>query len=54
MQVAYLYDMRQGVVAQRLRGSHGDAVTGVAWNPLHPQLATACLDGRVQFFSDVP
>lgn len=51
--VAYVYDLRQGVVAQRLRGGHGDAVTGIAYNPLHPQMAVACLDGRVHFYSDV-
>lgn len=51
--VAYLYDMRQGTVLSRLRGGgHGDAVSDVAFNPLHPQLAVGCLDGRVHFYSD--
>lgn len=50
--VAYVYDLRQGSVLHRLRGVHGDTVTGVAFNPLHPQLATACLDGKVHFFSE--
>ncbi|KAG1664713.1 hypothetical protein FOA52_006690 [Chlamydomonas sp. UWO 241] len=49
---AYLYDLRQGSVLHRLRGTHGDAVIDVAFNPLHPQLATGCLDGKVHFFSD--
>jgi WD40 repeat protein len=49
---AYVYDLRTGTLAHRLRGCHGDAVTDVAWSPLHPQLATACLDGRVHFFSE--
>ncbi|KXZ44757.1 hypothetical protein GPECTOR_62g872 [Gonium pectorale] len=50
---AYLYDLRQGVLAHKVgRGVLGDAVTGVAFNPLHPQLALATLDGRVAFFND--
>jgi hypothetical protein len=50
---AYLYDMRQGVVAHKVgRGAVTEAVTGVAWNPLHPQMALSCLDGKVHFFSD--
>ncbi|GFR52879.1 hypothetical protein Agub_g15511, partial [Astrephomene gubernaculifera] len=50
---AYLYDVRQGVVAHKVgRGVVADAVTGVAWSPLHPQMALAGLDGRVAFFSD--
>lgn len=52
--VAYLYDLRQGTLLHRIRGTHGDMVSDVAFNPLHPQLATACLDGRVHFYaSDV-
>jgi hypothetical protein len=31
-----------GTVLHRIRGVHGDAVMDVAFNPLHPQLATAC------------
>lgn len=49
--VAYLYDLRMGTLLHRIRGSHGDMVADVAFNPLHPQLATACLDGRVHFYS---
>ena len=49
---AYLFDLRMGTVLHRIRGIHGDAVMDVAWNPLHPQLATACLDGKVHFYSD--
>ncbi len=42
----------QGVVAHRVRGApHADAVTAVAFNPLHPQMAVACLDGRVHFYA---
>jgi WD40 repeat protein len=50
---AYLYDLRMGTVLHRIRGVHGDAVMDVAFNPLHPQLATACLDGRIHFYSDI-
>ncbi len=50
---AYLYDMRMGTVLHRIRGVHGDAVMDVAFNPLFPQLVTACLDGRIHFYSDV-
>lgn len=41
-----------GTVLYRIRGAHGDAVMDVAFNPLHPQLVTACLDGRLHFYSD--
>ena len=49
--VCYLYDLRQGTVLHRIRGVHSEAVTAVAFNPLHPQLATGCLDGSVHFYS---
>ncbi|KAG2486748.1 hypothetical protein HYH03_014550, partial [Edaphochlamys debaryana] len=50
---AYLYDIRQGVVAHKVgRGSVSDAVTGVAFSPLYPQMALACLDGKVHFYAD--
>lgn len=48
---AYVYDLRQATVLHRLRGMHGDAVMDVCYSPLHPQLATACLDGKTHFFS---
>jgi len=47
---ACLYDIRTGLVAERLRG-HGDVVADVAFHPVHPQLATACVDGHVRFFA---
>eukprot|EP00658_Telonema_sp_P-2_P011619 TRINITY_DN14437_c0_g1_i2.p1 TRINITY_DN14437_c0_g1~~TRINITY_DN14437_c0_g1_i2.p1 ORF type:complete len:379 (-),score=61.74 TRINITY_DN14437_c0_g1_i2:30-1166(-) len=50
-QRAYLYDLGSGKVVERLRG-HGDAVVDVQFNPVHPQLVTACLDGNLRFFSD--
>jgi WD40 repeat protein len=33
-------------------GGHSDAVTAVAFNPYHPQLATTGLDSTVRFYSD--
>eukprot|EP00002_Diphylleia_rotans_P035481 TRINITY_DN7750_c0_g1_i1.p1 TRINITY_DN7750_c0_g1~~TRINITY_DN7750_c0_g1_i1.p1 ORF type:complete len:881 (+),score=138.30 TRINITY_DN7750_c0_g1_i1:71-2713(+) len=48
---AYLYDLRMGTVLHKLMG-HTDAVTDVAFHPLHPQLATGCLDGRVRMFNE--
>lgn len=48
---AYLYDMRTGRCITKLTG-HTDVVTSVAFNPLHPQLATASYDGSVRFYSD--
>lgn len=48
---AYLYDLRTGRCITKLTG-HTDVVTSVAFNPLHPQLATASYDGTVRFYSD--
>jgi WD40 repeat protein len=48
---AALYDLRTGGLLHRIRGAHGGAVCALAFNPLHPQLATATLDGRVHFFT---
>ena len=48
---AYLYDAGSGSMIAKL-GGHADAVTDVAFSPLHPQMATASLDGRVRFYSD--
>ena len=45
----YLYDVRTGTYADKL--AHRDAVADVAFNPLHPQLATAGYDGKVRFFA---
>ncbi|KAJ0396930.1 hypothetical protein ATCC90586_003252 [Pythium insidiosum] len=47
----YVYDVRTGRCLTRLQG-HTDVVTSVAFNPLHPQLATASYDGTVRFYSD--
>jgi WD40 repeat protein len=46
----YLYDLRAGG-APLARPRTSAAVVDVAFSPLHPQLAAACLDGRVHFFS---
>ncbi len=46
---AHVYDMRMGTSLARNRCS--DTVADVAFNPLHPQLAAACMDGRVHMFS---
>ena len=48
---AYLYDAGSGGLVERL-GGHVDAVTDVAFSPLHPQMATVSLDGRVRFYAD--
>ncbi|TYZ68738.1 hypothetical protein PybrP1_009322 [[Pythium] brassicae (nom. inval.)] len=49
--MAYVYDIRTGRCLKRL-GGHTDVVTGVAFNPLYPQLATASYDGTVRFYCD--
>ncbi|XP_063564082.1 WD repeat-containing protein 27 isoform X9 [Gorilla gorilla gorilla] len=46
---AYVYEMGSSTFSHRLAG-HTDTVTGVAFNPSVPQLATATLDGKVQLF----
>ncbi|KAK1939300.1 WD repeat-containing protein 27 [Phytophthora citrophthora] len=49
---AYIYDIRTGRRLVKLKG-HTDVVTSVAFNPLHPQLATASCDGTVRFYRSV-
>lgn len=49
---AYMYDLRQRVLLHKIRGGHGDTVSEVAFNPVHPQLAVACLNGQVHFYSE--
>jgi WD40 repeat protein len=48
---AYVYDIRTAGFAATLRG-HRDTVVDVKWHPLHPQLVSGSLDGRIRFFSD--
>ena len=43
---AYVYDARSGAVIERLR--HPDTISDAAFSPLHPQLATSALDGRIR------
>lgn len=50
---AHLFDMGSGGFLGSM-GGHGEAVTDVAFNPLHPQVASTSLDGTVRFFSDRP
>ncbi|XP_014652929.1 PREDICTED: WD repeat-containing protein 27 [Ceratotherium simum simum] len=46
---AYVYEMGSSTFSHRLAG-HTDTVTGVAFSPSAPQLATATLDGKLQLF----
>ena len=48
---ARIIDVRGGGEIVRLHG-HKDVVTGVAFNPLFPQLATCSFDGTVRFYID--
>lgn len=50
-QCAYVFDLASGQLAAKTPRM-GDAVASVAFNPLHPQLAVGCMDGRVHYFSD--
>ena len=47
----YIYDIRAGRCLEKL-GGHTDVVSCVAYNPLHPQLATSSYDGRIRFYVD--
>lgn len=47
----YVYDIRTGSYLKKLTG-HSDTVTDVAWHPAQAQLVTACLDGKLRFFTD--
>jgi WD40 repeat protein len=49
--IAVLYDMRKDNISLKLRGNT-DVVLGVAFSPLHPQLATVGLDASLRFFCD--
>jgi WD40 repeat protein len=55
--LAYVYDLRRSDGAGgkealwKLRG-HTDAVLDVAFNPVHPQLATVGADGKLLFFCE--
>ncbi|KAG8504736.1 WD repeat-containing protein 27 [Galemys pyrenaicus] len=47
---AYVYEVGSSTFSHRLAG-HTDAVTGVAFSPVAPQLVTATLDGMLQLFA---
>ena len=46
-----MVDLRSGRELHKLTG-HKDVVSGVAFNPLYPQLATCSYDGSVRFYVD--
>ena len=46
-----IIDVRGGKEISRLQG-HRDVVSGVAFNPLFPQLATCSFDGTIRFYVD--
>ena len=48
---AYVYDIGTGAVVERLRGGHSGAVSGVAWHPSVPRLATCGYDGHVRLWT---
>ena len=48
---ARIVDVRGGKEIAKLQG-HRDVVSGVAFNPLFPQLATCSFDGSVKFYVD--
>mmetsp|Transcript_5240 Transcript_5240/g.9262 ORF Transcript_5240/g.9262 Transcript_5240/m.9262 type:complete len:751 (+) Transcript_5240:258-2510(+) len=47
----YIYDIRKGQPVERLWDKHRDTVSDVAYHPLHPQLVTACFDGKLRFYT---
>lgn len=50
-QRAYMYDIGSGKLIERMRG-HSDAVVDLKFNPIHPQLVTAGMDGKLRFYSE--
>lgn len=49
----YVYDIRGGTYCSKLTG-FTDTVSAVAFHPLHSQLMTASLDGKLKLFTDSP
>jgi WD40 repeat protein len=49
---ARIYDRIAGKESLIIQGMHKDCVTGVAFNPLFSQFATASYDGTVKFYCD--
>ena len=50
---AYLYDVRTGLVVDRMAGQSAAVVSDVDFNPKHPQLITGAHDGHARFYGDV-
>ena len=48
---ARIVDLRGGKEIVKLQG-HKDVVSGIAFNPLFPQLATCSFDGTIRFYVD--
>ena len=44
-------DVRTGTQVAKLPG-HGDVVSGVAFNPIHPQFASVSYDGTARFYAE--
>lgn len=47
-----IVDLRMFTELSKVFGVFRDVVTGVAYHPLHPQLAACSLDGSVNYFVD--
>lgn len=45
------FDLRCALCPSPRLGGATDVVSDVAYNPLHPQIVTACYDGRVRFYT---
>lgn len=48
----YIYDVRMGQAVEKLWDKHRDTVSDVAYHPLHPILATSCLDGKLRLYKE--
>lgn len=48
---AWIFDLRQGSLLARARGSHSEPISSVDFHPSRPLLATGSLDGSVRTFS---
>ena len=48
---AFVYDIGSGQVIEKTKNSwHGDAVTGISFNPIYNEWATASIDGHARVF----
>lgn len=48
----YMYDMGSGGVVKRLVDGISDGISSVAFNPVHPQLVGASMDGKLHVFGE--